>query len=529
MKTNSNLTWHITKKDLRQSAPALAAWLGLVLASAFVVRCIEMPLEMAMGGDVENWLNGMRTLLSCLIGSREILGVLLVAQLVQEDSLVGTEASWLTRPIGRGRLLRAKLLGAAVLVVLAPVVVLMPIWLTSRFSARELTGTVMTFALWQGVMTVLAGSVAAMTRDLGKFFFGVVVLALLMAMRVIFSTNQTLVADVIESRQVILTVIAAGVVVAAGGIQFLSGRTRWAWTMMVGGLIAACVVSVVWPWGTFAGLPLMRSVWPTDQAATQSLHVEKIELPADAKAAKIIFLQTGPLGAADEFLMPWSGSAKLSGPGPMAMDAAIEPGRHWGELAARQMLGLGPKAGSMTTAMELRLIQPADGGEANITGLVGGEVRLAQVKARVLGEWPWRPSVVGWSGSSFMRMVHLEQRRGEPTGEVKIEERDAVVPSRLQPFWSQSRSDGAMRRDCFYLLNRRLGIFRTMRVVENGIMQSNGLLVAERTLVYDQLTGVSADWARDTVMVKVRFEVIERWTKSFNGESAEEVKGGNNL
>jgi hypothetical protein len=126
-------------------------------------------------------------------------------------------------------------------------------------------------------------------------------------------------------------------------------------------------------------------------------------------------------------------------------------------------------------------------------------------------------------------VVHLEQRRGETTGEVKIEERDPVGPSGLIPIWSQSRSDGAMRRDGFFLLNRRLGIFQTMRMVENGVMQSNGLFIAERTLVYDQLTGVSADWARDAVMVKVRFEVIERSTKALNVESASDVNRKNNL
>ena len=510
-------------------APAVGAWLGLVVASALVVRCVEMPVEVAMGGEVKNWLNGMRVLLGCLIGSREILGVLLVAQLVQEDSLVGTEAAWLTRPIGRGRLLGAKLLGAAVMLMVVPVVVLMPIWLASGFSARELAGTVMTFAFWQGVMIVLAGSVAAMTRDLGKFVFGVVALALLMAVRVIFSTDQMAAADVIESRQVILSVMAAGVVVAAGGIQFLSGRTRWAWTMMVGGLIAAGAASVVWPWGTFGGLPGMTSRWPTGQLTTQSLHVERIELPADEKAAKLIYLQTSPVAAADEFLLPWNGSAKLSGAGALAIHATIEPGRLWGEAAVKRLLGLGLKVGPMTTAMELRLRPPAEAGETSLTGGVSGEVRLARVKARVLGEWTWRAGESTWTGSSSTRVVHVEQRRGETTGEVKIEERDAVGSGRLQPIWSRNRGDGTSRRDCFVLLNRRLGILQTMRLVENGMMQSNGLLVAERTLEYDVPTGVSEDWARDTVIVKVRFEVVERWTKTLTGEVVVSVERKDNL
>jgi indole-3-glycerol phosphate synthase len=50
-------------------------------------------------------------------GASAVLAVLLVAQLVQEDGLIGEEAMWLTRPIGPGRLLAAKLLGAAVMLV----------------------------------------------------------------------------------------------------------------------------------------------------------------------------------------------------------------------------------------------------------------------------------------------------------------------------------------------------------------------------------------------------------------------------
>jgi hypothetical protein len=217
MKTNSNLTWQIAKKDIRQMAPAVAAWLGLVVASALVVRCVEMPAEVAMGGEVKSWLNSMRILLGCLVGSREILGVLLVAQLVQEDSLVGTEAAWRTRPIARGRLLRAKLLGAVLMLIVAPVVALLPIWLASGFSVGELTGTVLSFALVQGAVIVLAGSVAAMTRDLGFFVFGLVGLALLVAVRMTFPNDGALAGNVLESRLVILTVFGAGVVVMAGG------------------------------------------------------------------------------------------------------------------------------------------------------------------------------------------------------------------------------------------------------------------------------------------------------------------------
>ena len=47
-------------------------------------------------------MNSMRLLQGCLAGASGVLAVLLVAQLVQEDGLIGEEAMWLTRPIGPG-------------------------------------------------------------------------------------------------------------------------------------------------------------------------------------------------------------------------------------------------------------------------------------------------------------------------------------------------------------------------------------------------------------------------------------------
>ena len=526
MNTNFYLTWHIVKKDLRQMAPAVGAWLALVVASALVVRLVEMPVEVAMGGEVKSWLNGMRMVVGSLAGAGGVLGVLLMAQLVQEDALMGTEATWRTRPIGRGRLLAAKLLGAVVMFILAPVVVLLPIWLASGFSTAELAEAVGSVAAAQGAMIVLAGSVAAMTRDLGYFVFGLVGLTLLMAVRMIFPRESAVAADVLESRLVIISIFSVGVVVAAGGFQYFTGRTRWAWTMMVGGLVAVVVASVVWPWGTFAGFPGVTSRWPVSPAAAgHSLRVEKIGMTAEPGATKTIHLQTGSVAAADEFVVPWTGNVSRDGRNGLTVRGAIEPGRRWGE---KRVLGLVPNSGPLTTVMEVRQVTPADMGSFDTGGVMTVGVRLARVKARLVGEWPWRAGASGWSGSSFTRVVHVEQQRGATSGEVKIEERDALRDG-LLTLWSSSRGDGAERRDCFVLVNRRLGIFQTMRVVENGSMKSQGLMLAERTLEYDVPAGSSAGWARDAVIVKVRFEVVERLTTSLTGEVVVVVEEDKNL
>ena len=54
-------------------------------------------------------------------------------------------------------------------------------------------------------------------------------------------------------------------------------------------------------------------------------------------------------------------------------------------------------------------------------------------------------------------------------------------------------------------------------------------MLAERTLEYDVPAGSSAGWARDAVIVKVRFEVVERWTTSLTGEVVVVVEEDKNL
>ncbi len=524
MKQNLQLTWHIVKKDVRLMGPTAAVWLVLVAAVALIVRLAAIPDEVALGGNVQSWMNSMRLLQGCLAGASGVLAVLLVAQLVQEDGLIGEEAMWLTRPIGPGRLLAAKLLGAAVMLIAAPLAVMGPIWLATGFSFGELAGATVSVAVGQGAMIVFAGSVAALTCDLGKFVFGLVGLTVLAVMRVAVVWERGVTADVLETRMVILQVMVPVVVVAAGTMQYFTRKTRWARVMLGGGLAVVVAASLVWPWGNLAGRVGLLGSWPRGraEAVAHPVKIERIVVPAEASATRAIYWQTGPLVAADEFVVIVNGGAERVGADGAKIRASIEPGRGWVEMAAKRVLGLVPNTGPLTTAMELRQLTPGEWVGVEAGGVLSGDLRLARVKARVMGEWPWRVGASAWVGSSFTRVVSVPEPTEGARGAVRIEERDAL-PGGLLTVWSQGRGDGAVRRDYFALMNRRLGIFQTMRVVENGAMQSNGLLLAERTLEYDVPAGVAEDWMRDAVIVKVRFDVRERWTKTITGERVGEV------
>jgi len=113
-----NLTLHLAAWDLRYLRHYLGLWLGLVVLQAFLIGYYDqLPglfpfpgsrvLDVVMPGLV--WV--VAVLKICLLA-------VLVAQMVQKDSTVGSTAFWLSRPVSRVRLLAGKSLFLASSVVL---------------------------------------------------------------------------------------------------------------------------------------------------------------------------------------------------------------------------------------------------------------------------------------------------------------------------------------------------------------------------------------------------------------------------
>ena len=98
-----NLTLHLIRKDFRHLRVLLAAWLVLVILQAVL-----------MGSGLHTRVSDMRFLfaLSQFIGLlsllKTLLLIVLVSQLVQSDSTIGSTAFWLSRPISGRKLLASK-------------------------------------------------------------------------------------------------------------------------------------------------------------------------------------------------------------------------------------------------------------------------------------------------------------------------------------------------------------------------------------------------------------------------------------
>jgi hypothetical protein len=161
------LTWHIIEKDLRRIRLPLAAWLALLAAKLVFFAAIAGLI----GPPNIEWLARMqdppelflRTMLEPLIA------YFLTGLLVYEDPLVGSDSFWVTRPISGGRLLGAKVAGAVLMFVVAPVLVNLPWWLGCGFGMHEIAAAAVQLSVEYLIFVILALGCASATNSFPRF------------------------------------------------------------------------------------------------------------------------------------------------------------------------------------------------------------------------------------------------------------------------------------------------------------------------------------------------------------------------
>lgn len=159
-----SLVWHIVRKDLRRLALPLALWSVLLIART------ELGVDLLQGNGVDfAHFDLVRLGHDMLLAADGFVGVILAALLVQEDPLVGTQMFWATRPIGGGRLLAAKLLGAALMFGVPPVVFSLRLWLACAYGPRELVRGALGVIDQQALVVVAGFAFAALTATIGRF------------------------------------------------------------------------------------------------------------------------------------------------------------------------------------------------------------------------------------------------------------------------------------------------------------------------------------------------------------------------
>jgi hypothetical protein len=291
-----SLTWHIVKKDLRRLRWPLMGWMALML------------LRVALGvrlkyGEITNYV------LVAKLG--EFDGALLVAQLIacyglvagiiHEDQLFGTDASWRVRPISGGRLLVAKLVSVVLVLWLLPVLVLLPWWLVNGYGLRELIQAAVETAGAQAAVTLPALLVAALTDCYSRFFTWSLVLVavvvapwlMVLAAGSMASSRLKVPIGLIETRAVLGIAVAVAGVALVVAHQYLSRRVvrSFALAGVAAGLVF--VMSTRWPWDWSTALAHAAEPQPASKEITDAVSI------TFEKAVCSSFVGRDPNGQAD--------------------------------------------------------------------------------------------------------------------------------------------------------------------------------------------------------------------------------------
>ncbi len=170
-----NLVVHIVRKDWRRVRPALLAWYALIAGKAWCVWRLSLSTDAAAShlatvGSFVDMLNGLEA----------VAGAFIAARLAFEDPPHNPQAFWLTRPISRWDLARAKSLGACLFFVAGPLLLLASLWLAAGFSPLELCSAAVEWTLVQGMFVGLGLLAGALSRGLGEALIAVPVVGLSM-------------------------------------------------------------------------------------------------------------------------------------------------------------------------------------------------------------------------------------------------------------------------------------------------------------------------------------------------------------
>ncbi len=507
-----NLTWHIAQKDLRRVALPSGALIGFVLVTAIWFSRVHLSAETVAAHDELSWINGISAVSLWTVGMLVVMSLLLAGHLVLEDPVLGTTTFWQTRPIGRGRLLAAKVMAGLLALVVAPTLTLVPVWLANGFSLAELARAAVGFAAIQMLLLLVAFLFASLSRTIAQFFFTTLAVAVVFALAVVKPPaswwGSELGADVETTRRWLVMVLAVPVAALVVVQQFLTRRTRLSWSMLVAGIVAIHLVRVYWPRDL---TPYFSpKSWPvaTGDDLRAAIVVEKISLDRNGLPTVAVQVEGGADGRA---FVPQSGDLQLRWPDGRVARLALKPGAQWGLDAGQRLAGI--KRGERP--IEWEMVGGADAGNIPRTSSspeVSGKLALSRVNGAVLLEVPLQAGAQARHGSSGFRVVGINEGSGSEHPTVIVEERDAWFRRETGAAEGSTGAHDFSRRDCYLLVNRAKGIVQCLRLVQQGAAELSKLHVRMRQLEFSYGEQV-AGWRDGAMLIKVRFEEERRLTR----------------
>lgn len=526
---------HLIAGDLRRHRWLLLLWMITVIAATTVDGVLPVVAERPAAGNTAVLLDGLLGILSVL------LRVVVIAQVIHTHALVGSDPFWLTRPIPRLLLLRAKAILLTVALVVVPVAAEVALMTVYDVPPGRMLGVAADTALFNVLYVALLATAAALTPTFTRFLLlcGGVLAAIALFLAVQATIESISRPDpfdfIVREAQppgppdptsgivvALLLLAAAGATLAT---QYGTRQIRRSVAVAAGSGIAALVAAGIWPW------PVLRARGELPAWAPSSLTME-----AQADSAWTRAYSTTAVGAqwrrvmapvkVDGLRTGWSAGAGLLqaslqldtetlSSAPAAYPVAVSTGsyRTWarGE-AIRDVIG----ASTLVTDRQassydapMLLLREADfRGHESAHGRYRGRFHVQLTQHRVEATVPLRVGATAAAANYRVTVSAIASAFGR--AEVRL--RDSFTTS------SFDREPRVQRT--YYLVNRRTGeafealattdrrallprVFRGVSIstAESGFRTRNPILVFPPPSLADR--ELDEDWMKEADLVVV--------------------------
>jgi len=438
-----SLTVHIIKKDFRRLLGPLVLWALLLLAQILIgVRLLHGD------GDNLEWFGRMALYGKLFFALDLVVTYVLVAMLIHEDPLVGSQEFWLTRPISGARLLGAKILGAVVMFGVLPMLIWLPWWLASGYGWHEVATAVLETLIWKSLVVIPALVLAVVTDHFSRYLVWtlVLILVLTVVVAIVEASLEALDPRLVNVRgwqlgivETKLWLVLAAVIATAAAVvlqQFLTRNTTRSFVSAAVGLLLAVLLAVGWSWdwttwhvghdGTSAGADQISIT--LDQAklkqkrpnespfnpAGATFYLTAHGVPADLGA----LTYWAPTNYRSEQILRWPDGAMLRFRGLLWFDSF----EAWEDGAMRRLLGVralqtDTKANELGIAEQQKLQQgrrlvalwpmssEAAARLAKEPPAYDGWLNFLLIRPKVEFELPLRESGREWHGTNSLRLA----------------------------------------------------------------------------------------------------------------------------
>ncbi len=189
-------TLHLVRNDLRRFRGWAFLIAGLVAMTDIIGWLLVFHPGSGAEADIQRLWSSFDIANGCIRAAELIAPFGFVLQLVQADRLMGSNAFWLTRPISGSALLISKTITGILVLVLFPVAVSLPWWLSCGFGTREIAFGAAEFAIAALAIGVPAAFVAALADSLGRAMLWGILIVPIAALLLITTASGYLGGDV---------------------------------------------------------------------------------------------------------------------------------------------------------------------------------------------------------------------------------------------------------------------------------------------------------------------------------------------